>query len=235
MTTSITDLQAHPRTPAGKGEARRLRRAGKVPAVAYGKGLPATALSVAPKDVLLILNSERGKNSVLSMDIEGNKKLLVMIRDYTYHPIVRTLEHVDFVEVQLDQAVEVEVPLVGLGKPVGVAEGGILRQVYRTIPVRCTPDLIPVKLEVDVSHLALGMAVATRDLNLPEGVVTRLPAEQTLIAVVAPEKEKVEAVEEGAVVAGAAAVPGAAVPAAGAAAAVPAKDAKGDKKDEKKK
>jgi len=232
--SSLVQLEAQPRTAGGKAEAGRLRRTGKIPAIAYGKDLASTPLAVTPKDVVTILKSERGKNTVIQMKVSG-KDLNVMIKDFAVHPVDRALRHVDFVEVKLDKPVDVEIPLIALGKPVGVTNGGVLRQVYRMLPVRCLPGAIPLKVEVDVSHLELGHATQTKDVKLPDGVVARVPPEQTLIAVVAPEKEKVE--EEaapGAVAApGAAApgAPGAAAPAAGAApaaagAAAPAKDEK---------
>jgi large subunit ribosomal protein L25 len=228
---NIPALKAQSRVAAGKSEARRLRRSGLVPAVAYGKGLPSTSIAVPPKEVVAILKSELGKNTLIELALDG-KKQLAMIRDYDLHPLKRSLDHVDFVEVKLDHPVDVEVPLLATGKAVGVTKGGILRIVHRLVPVRCLPDRIPVKIEADVTALELGEHVATRDLKLPEGVVVRLLPEQTLIAVVAPEKEVEETPVAGAAAPGAAA--GAAAPAAGAAA--PAADAKkDDKKDDKKK
>ena len=229
--TTMQSLAAKPRQAAGKGAARRLRQEGLVPAIAYGKGLPATAIAVGPKEVAAILRSELGKNTLIELALEG-KTLLAMIKDFSLHPLARSLEHIDFVEVKLDQPVDVEVPLVTTGKAVGVAKGGVLRIVHRTLPVRCLPNLVPIKISTDVAHLELGEHIATQDLKLPDGVVVRLPATQTLVAVVAPEKEVEEVV---APVAGAvAAAAGAAAPAAGAAA--PAADAKkDDKKEEKKK
>ena len=239
--SSSLGLDATARQAAGKSEARRLRRTGQIPAIAYGKGLAATAIAVSPKAVLGILKSERGKNSVIEMSV-GGKNRLVMIRDYSYHPVRRDLEHVDFVEVTLDQKVDVDIPLVFTGKPIGVTEGGIIRQVYRTVPVSCRPDRIPLKVEINIAHLKLNEHVSTQDLNLGEGVTVRLPAEQTLIAIVAPEKDR--SAEEDAAAAAAGAAVGAAggapaagvAPAAGAAgaaakpgdakAAAPAKDAK---------
>lgn len=221
MSAAMHSVTANPRTETGKGAARRLRHSGQIPAVAYGKGLPATTLSVAPKDVVTVLKSERGQNTVLQMKVNGGNELLVMIKDFTYHPVTRSLEHVDFVEVKLDQTVDVDVPLVTQGKAVGVTLGGLLRQVFRTIPVRCLPDRIPLNVETDVTELKLGDAIATKDLKLPQGVEVRLPAEQTLVAVVAPEKDRSEE----------AAAPGAAAPAA-AAGAAPAKGAAAaDKKE----
>jgi large subunit ribosomal protein L25 len=238
MTAATTDhstmpsLAVAPRKAEGKGEARRLRRTGVVPAVAYGRDFPATSLTVTPKEVLAVLKSAHGQNTVIKMNVTG-KDVLVMIKEFTYHPVTRALEHVDFVEVKLDREVDVDIPLVFTGKPLGVTAGGIIRQVYRTLPVHCLPDRIPLKIEVDIAHLNLSEHIATQDLALGEGVRVKLPAEQTLIAIVAPEKDRTEDT--------AAATPGAAAaPAAGAAAktaAPAAKDAKAAPaaKDAKKK
>jgi len=107
----------------------------------------------------------------------------------------------------------VEVPLELTGKAAGVVAGGTLRQVFRKLPIRCLPNLIPVKLVHDVTTLGLDGHVAAKDLGLPEGVSVRLPAEQTVASIV---HEIVRGEEDAA-----AAAPGAA-PAAGAAAAAPA-------------
>lgn len=227
MSAAMHSVTANPRVESGKGAARRLRKSGQIPAVAYGKDLPATTLSVTPKDIVSVLTSERGQNTVLEVKVNGASDLLVMIKEYTYHPVTRSLEHVDFVQVKLDQPVDVDVPLVVTGKAVGVTLGGVLRQVYRTLPVRCLPDRIPLKVETDVTSLELGYAIATKDLSLPEGVEVRLTPEQTLVSVVAPEKDRSE---EAAV----AAAPGAAA-APAAAGKAPAGDKKEPAKDAKKK
>lgn len=223
MTAAITQLEASTRTAQGKSAARRVRAAGKVPAVAYGRGVESTPVEVTPKEVIAILKSERGQNTVINMAVKGGSDLTVMIRDYSYHPVTRSLEHVDFVQVKLDQPVEVDVPLFTTGKAAGVTSGGVLRQVFRTLPVRCLPEQIPTKLEADVSGIELGYALATKDLTLPEGVSIRLPAEQTIVSVVAPEKDRAE---------DAAPAAAAAAPAAGGkdAKAAPAKDAGKDAK-----
>jgi large subunit ribosomal protein L25 len=230
--TNISTLEAQPRTVAGKSEVNRLRRTGLVPAIAYGRGLPSTPIAVPPRQVATILRSELGKNTVIELQLSG-KTLLAMIRDFTLHPVQRTLEHVDFVEVKLDRPVDVLVPLVPTGKAVGVTKGGVLRVVHRVIPVRCLPDRIPVKIETDVTNLELGEHIATQDLKLPEGVAVRLPAEQTLVAVVAPEKEVEEVAAPGVAAAGVAVAGASGAPPAGG--AVPADAKKDDKKDEKKK
>jgi large subunit ribosomal protein L25 len=230
----IPTLKAQNRAAAGKGQAKRLRRTGFVPAIAYGRDLPSTPIAVVPKEVATILKSELGKNTVIELELEG-KKLLAMIRDFALHPVKRELEHVDFIEVKLDRPVDVQVPLLAIGKAVGVTKGGVLRVVHRTVPVRCLPDRIPVKIETDVTHLELGQHVSTQELKLPEGVTVRLPPEQTLVAVVAPEKEEVE---EAAAPGAPGAAPAAGAPAAAGAAAgaaAPAEGAAAPAKDEKKK
>jgi large subunit ribosomal protein L25 len=234
MAIEMPVLKAQSRSAAGKSEARRLRRSGRVPAIAYGKGLASTPISVTPKEVAVILRSEKGKNTVLELELDG-KKLLAMIRDFALHPVKRELEHIDFIEVKLDKVVDVDVPLLAIGKAVGVTKGGVLRIVHRTLPIRCLPDRIPVKIEADVAHLELGQHVSTQDLKLPDGVSVRLLPEQTLIAVVAPEKEVEEVVAvPGAVPAGGSVAPAAAGAAPGAPGA-PAADAAPAKEEKKKK
>ncbi len=234
MSAAMHNVAATPRTSRGKGAARRLRNGGHIPAVAYGKGLAqALPLSVMPKDIISVLKSERGQNTVLSMKIEGASELLVMIKSFSLHPVLRTLEHVDFVEVKLDRLVDVEIPLVAHGKPIGIANGGIVRQVYRTVPVRCLPDRIPLKIEVDIAGLDIHESLPTKALALPDGVEVRLGPEQTLIAVVAPEKDRGE--EEAAAAAAAAPAAAAGGKAAAPAAAAGKDAAKAPAKDDKKK
>lgn len=195
MSAAMHSVTANPRTESGKGAARRLRNSGQIPAVAYGKGLPATTLAVTPKDIVSVLQSERGKNTVLQMKVNGASDLLVMIKDFSYHPVTRALQHVDFIQVKLDEPVEADVPLVTTGRAAGVTLGGVLRQVYRTLPVRCMPDRIPLKIETDVTPLELGQSLSVKDLKLPEGVEVRLSPEQTVLSIVAPEKDRSEEAE----------------------------------------
>jgi len=189
-------LKAQNRVASGKAEARRLRRTGFVPAVAYGKGLPATSISVTPKEVAVILKSERGQNTVVELELE-DRKILAMIRDFVLHPVKRHLEHIDFIQVSLDKPVDVNVPLFTTGKAVGVTAGGVLRIVYRTVPVRCLPDRIPVKLEADVTHLELGMHVSTQELKLPEGVSLQVEPDTLILHVMAQQGAEEPEGEEG--------------------------------------
>lgn len=184
----IIKISAKPRSETGKGPSRRLRSSNLIPATAYGKGLPATKVAVSPKSVLQVLGSDHGQNAVVSLEIEGGQALTVMVRDYEYHPVTRQLQHADFLEVRLDEPVDVEVPFRCVGKAAGVAAGGLLTVVFRKLPVRCLPEKIPSFLEADVTPVELGESFKTSMLKLPEGVSVRLPEEQTLATVLAPEK-----------------------------------------------
>jgi large subunit ribosomal protein L25 len=211
-------LHATPRAGTGKSPANRIRREGKIPAVAYGKALDSTPITVDPAALLKVLQGPNGLNTVMKLAVEGGKvaDLLVMVREVTHHPVTRKFLHADFIQVKLDEDVDVEVPFILTGKSVGITEGGVLNQVYRKLPLRTRPNNIPLKVEADITNLALGESLKVQDLKLPEGVRVRFPQEHTVAAIVAPEKDR--SAEEAAAAPGAA---GAAAPAAGAAAAKP--------------
>ncbi|HWP08130.1 MAG TPA: 50S ribosomal protein L25 [Polyangiaceae bacterium] len=235
----LRKISVNARQGKGKGEATRLRRSGQIPAVAYGKKLAAQSLAVKPEELRSVLTSERGRNTVIELDVDGKNKLTVLLRDYQHHPVSREILHADFVQIALDEPVDVQIPLEMIGKPVGVVKGGVLRQVFRRIPVRCLPQKIPVKVVHDVTELDLDGHVPAKSLALPEGVEVRLPPEQTVIAIVtekaAPEEEE-QAAAPAAGAAGAAGAPAAgATGAAGDKAADKGGDKAADKGGDKKK
>jgi large subunit ribosomal protein L25 len=180
----IIKLSASQRADSGKGDARRLRSSGRIPAVAYGRGRQTQSLAVSPQELETVLRSEHGRNTVVELTVEGADNMTVLLREFQHHPLTRALLHADFVQIALDQAVTVDVPLETTGKAAGIVLGGTLRQVFRKLPVRCLPELIPVKIVTDVTALGLDDHIATKDLQLPEGVSVLLPPEQTLIAIV---------------------------------------------------
>jgi large subunit ribosomal protein L25 len=188
----ITKIQASPRNETGKGPAARLRREGKIPAVAYGKATPSVSLAISPKALLATLKSPHGKNSVIELGLENASNLVVLVQDYSYHPVTRELTHVDFIQIALDKEVDVEVPFLTHGKAAGITAGGTLRIVYRSLPIRCLPEKIPVKIEHDITNVQLNESVKASHIKLPEGVSVRLPPEQTVAAIIAPEKDKGE-------------------------------------------
>ena len=212
-------ITATKRDARGKGMARRLRHSGQIPAVAYGAGLASQALTISPKDLVEVIKSERGRNTIIELSVEGGDRFSALLCDYQYHPVTRGLLHADFLKIDLDQPVDVDVPLELTGKAKGIVMGGVLRQVYRKLPVRCLPAKIPVKIVRDITELELDDHVAVSELELPEGVTVRLPPDRTIVAVVT---EKVKPEEEAQPVPGAAPAGAPAEGAAPAAAAAPA-------------
>jgi len=214
-------ITATSRSSTGKNANRRLRASGMIPAVAYGQGRKARDLAVSPEAVVHALSSDRGRNVVVSLEVEG-AAVTAMIAEYQYHPVSRSLLHADFIEVTEETVVDVNVPLNLTGKPKGVVMGGKLRQVFREVPVRCKPELIPVEIVYDVTELDLDQHVHAKDLILPAGVTVALRDKQT-VAVVAADKHKKDEEEAAAAAApGAASAGGAAAAPAAAAAAKPA-------------
>jgi large subunit ribosomal protein L25 len=194
-----TTISAKPRTDSGKGPMRRLRAAGQIPAVAYGKNLEPTTLSVSPKDLLNVLGSPFGRNTVLNIDVEGGTKIHALLTDFQYHPLSRELLHADFLAVRDDEMVDVKVPFLLTGKAAGVTAGGVLSQVFRRLPIRCLPSAIPEKIEADVSALGIDDMLHAEDLSLPDGVEVSLKPKRTVAAVIGgrlQEEEEEEAKPE---------------------------------------
>ena len=221
MASEISTLTAQKREHAGKGPARQLRMKNLIPAVCYGPYDKPLHVAVDPLAIKKAIATPHKFNTVIKLQVEGGETRTVLFKDYERDPLDGAMLHCDFLEVRMDKDVVVNVPVVLIGKPIGVAEGGILQQVARTLAVLCKPSDIPEKIEVDVSNLAIAESLHVSDLKAPAGVKFKVKGDQTIAVVNIPEKE-----EEVVKPAAAAAVPGAegaAAPAAGAAgAAAPA-------------
>ena len=210
-----------------KNAARRVRVAGSIPAVIYGAGKDAVAVTVDPKQITRILHSESGHNTIFDVDIKGDGVVKAMVVDWQYEPIKDALIHIDLKRIAMDKLIRVSVPVQMLGIPVGVkTQGGILDQVLREVEIECLPADIPSHIDVDVSGLALFGAVRVADLPKSDKI-TILEEEDTTVAHVVSIKAEAEpVVAEAVAVAGTAEpevakkgkqdAPDAAAPAAGA-------------------
>lgn len=159
-------LAAATRETRGKNEARRLRRAGRLPAVVYG-GAPvrSQAVEVDPKALLRILHSESGFNTLVDLEVDGSASGQVLIKDVQHDPLTDHLLHVDFFRPAMDKAVVVTVPVTLHGEAAGVKQqAGLLDFVTREIQVECMPAEIPEHVDVDVSELLIGDGVRVRDV-----------------------------------------------------------------------
>ncbi|MBF5042633.1 50S ribosomal protein L25/general stress protein Ctc [Aggregicoccus sp. 17bor-14] len=207
-------LEAKAREGAGKGAARRLRTAGLVPAVVYGKHLQAPLhIAVDPKAVRAAINTPHKFNTVITLKAQGGDKQ-VLLKEYQQDPVTREILHVDFIDVRENEQVKVKVPLVLVGKAIGTADGGLLTQIRREIEVFALPGSIPEKIEADVTHLKIATALHVNEMTMPKGVTVKSHVNYTIAVVSAPEKE--EAGPAAAAAAAAAPAAGAAAPAAGA-------------------
>lgn len=197
---------------SGTRNSRRLRREDKLPAVVYGLGADPVAVAVPEREVQRILTGESGANTLINLEIEGDRQL-VFARQVQRHPVRGTLIHVDFVRVRRDTAVTAEVPIHAVGEPEGVKDGGLLEQVLFTLSVEAKPDEIPTSIEVDVSGLAIGAQIRVGDLAIPPGATTDQDLEALVVHVTAP-RGLASAEEEAAAAEAAEAAVGGAAPAA---------------------
>lgn len=204
MANDIT-VAAEPRTLRGKNEARRLRAAGSAPAVVYGTGKESLTVSVNPKEVVRILHSKTGHNTIFHLAVKDGENTPVMIVDWQKDPVKDTLLHVDMKRIDLTQRLIVKVPVHTLGEPEGVKlQGGLHEVITREIEVECLPNEIPEELTIDVSKLTMGQAVRASDVPLPGSVRLVSPPEAVISHIVAMKAEEVVAPVAGAEVAPAA-------------------------------
>ncbi len=194
---SIQEVVVFPREKLGKAEAGRLRRSGLTPCVVYGMGGETKPVSVEPKVVNMILRSEKGLNSVLSLKMENtDHSRHVMIRSVDRHPVSEKLLHIDFMRIDMDRKIMAVIPIVYEGEPIGAKQGGLITTVRHKIEVECLPGDVPGAIHVDVSNLDLDQALRVRDLPTIEGVVFQLEPQRTIAVMHLPEQEEEEEAEE---------------------------------------
>ncbi len=191
----IAKVNVEVRTQVGKGGAHKIRAAGKVPGVLYGRKAEPVAVTFDEKSLLGSLDKEKRRNTVITLALAGAGKtedVTAMVRDAQIDPISRRIVHVDFLRVDLDDELHVTVPLVLVGKAVGTTNGGQLHQSLHTLLIAAKPAAIPAKVEVDVTALDMGDAFHVSDLKLGAGVRALLDPRDSIASVVAPKAEKVE-------------------------------------------
>jgi large subunit ribosomal protein L25 len=188
-----------------KNAARRVRVAGKIPAVIYGVGHEPVAIEVDPKQISRILFSESGHNSIFDVEIGGQSTAKAMIVDWQREPINDRLIHIDLKRIALDKTLRLSVRVKLLGIPVGVkVSGGILDQVLREVEIECLPANIPSHVDVEIGHLDLHGVVRVSELPKFEGV-TYLNAEDATVAHVVSIREEAPTAAEAEAAAAAAA------------------------------
>jgi large subunit ribosomal protein L25 len=179
----------------GSATARRLRGAGKIPAVLYGHGVEPQPLAVDGRALRLALNQGSGLNALISLDVAGNRHL-AMARQLQRDPVRGTVAHVDFVIVRRDEVVTAEVPLHLEGEAAAVhREDGLVEQQIFSLTIQATPGNIPAHIAVDVSELGIGDVIRVGDLKLPSGVTTEIDPEEPIVAGQSSRVAEAEAAE----------------------------------------
>ena len=191
-------LAAVTREGRGKNEARRLRRAGQLPAVVYsGDSAGSASVSVDPTVLLKILHSESGVNTLIALTVDGGTAHQVLVKEFQLDPIESKLLHADFYQLALDKAIIVTVPILLSGQPTGVKQqGGLVDFVHREVQIECMPTEIPEHIAVDISDLEIGDGVRLREV-VGEAVWSPVSDPDTLLVhVIAPKVEEEEAADE---------------------------------------
>jgi large subunit ribosomal protein L25 len=174
-------LQATPRPPQGTRPARRLRGEGKIPGVVYGLGADPITLTVAWRELRAALITEQGMNAVINLEI-GGERTPTLVKDMQRHPVRRNVLHVDFIRVDLDKTVDVEVTIHLEGEAEEVnREGGVVDQVLQSLLITAKPADIPSGLTIDITGLTIGDARRVGDIVLPEGVTTPVDPEDPVV------------------------------------------------------
>jgi large subunit ribosomal protein L25 len=187
-------IAADKRYLAGKGVARRLRRAGQLPAVLYGNG-ETMAITIAGDDLERIRKSESGENTIVEFNVTGDapETCHAILREIQIDPVSRASLHADFYRVEMHKPITVHVPLEFINEPHDRlrAADAVLTVVMRELEVECLPGDIPEAIAVDLIALEVGDVLKVGDLTLPQGVTLIAEAEETVLTTTMPTAEEV--------------------------------------------
>ncbi|HRQ77496.1 MAG TPA: 50S ribosomal protein L25/general stress protein Ctc [Gemmatimonadaceae bacterium] len=194
---ATASFSASTRSATGKGVARKLRAAGKVPAVIYGHGRDPQALELDAHQFQLLLEKVPYTSTVIELDIQGGKMARTLIREIQRHPFKKQIVHVDFQELVAGEKVHVKVPVHLVGTPEGVrVGGGLLDHILHEVEISVDPSNIPARYDVDVTALTIGHSIHVSDIKLGEGVELLTDADATICVCAAPKVEAAPAAGE---------------------------------------
>ncbi len=187
-----TKLTAQRRDDHGKGVARKLRAAGRIPAVLYGHDQDTVPLSVDAREMSHALHTSAGFNVLVDLMVDGTEHL-VLPREVQQNHVRGQIVHVDFLAVSRTEKIQVDVEVIAVGEAPGVKQGGVVDHHLREVAVECFPQDVPEHLEADVSGLDLGDVLHVSDLAPPKGVTILTSPEETVLAVITPAILRTEA------------------------------------------
>ena len=187
-------LTAKGREGSGKGDNRKLRQTGYIPAVIYGHGEQTRSVAINAHEFELLASRVHVENTVIDLKVEGEKKAIrALVREMQTHPARGSVVHVDFYQIHAGERVQIRVPLNFVGTPVGVKNGGILQHTMDELDVEVSADNIPESIDIDVANLDIGDSVHVSDLKIPEGVKVFDNADRSVCSVTPPQAGIAEA------------------------------------------
>lgn len=172
---------------------KKIRKEGKIPAIVYGKETKTVPIEIKVKDIeKTVTNLKEGALLITLklIDKENAEEKTVVIQEVQRDPVTDNIIHADFRQVSLKEKSVFKVPVVTIGIPEGVKIGGVLEHIMREIPLKCTPDKLPSKIELDITSLKIGQDIKIKDLKVPEGVEIIEDADRVILTVIAPHKEE---------------------------------------------
>ncbi|NNE73065.1 MAG: 50S ribosomal protein L25 [Acidimicrobiales bacterium] len=173
-------LTAQTGRPLGTRSSRRLRREGHVPGVVYGLGQDPVAVTVPWPELRRVLTTEAGLNALITIDVDGDKQLSI-VKEMQRHAVKRDVTHIDFLRVDPNEEIQIDVPIVLEGEAKEVEnEDGMVDQTLFTLAVYAKPNAIPSELTVDISELTIGEAIRVSDIVMPEGSRTEVDEEEAV-------------------------------------------------------
>ena len=179
----------------GSRSTNRLRAAGKIPGVLYGRGTTPTPVAVDARQLRTALRGDHGTNAVLTLDVDGTE-YVAMARDIQRHVTRGTVSHVDFLVVDRDVSVSADVPITLVGEST-LGGSAMVDMVLTFLTIDAKPETIPTAIEVDQSNLQVGAQVMVKDLRLPEGVTTQVDPDEVVVRVtVSDATAELEAIDE---------------------------------------
>ena len=188
-------LEAQQRDTFGKQSARDLRKEGGVPAVLYGRAQDTLAIQLDARTFRQFLRTY-GENVIINMEVSSENTETVIIKEIQRHPVDKQrLLHADFIRISLDEPVTSTVPIVLVGSPSGVQEGGVLEHSLRQVTLHCLPMQMPTDISIDVSHLEIGDAIHVRELTLDEEI-DLLDEPERIIATVSQPRVQLDELTE---------------------------------------
>jgi large subunit ribosomal protein L25 len=192
-------VAAEVRTSRGKNEAHRTRRAGLIPAVVYGAFQDPVSVAVNPRELVKIIRSGTGFNTIFTLAIAGGENTPVMVVDQQLDPIRGTLLHADLKRIDLNKRIRVSVPVHTAGEPAGVkVQGGLLEIITRSIDIECLPDEIPESFTVNVSELMIGQSKRASNVELSGSMKLVSAADSVIAHIVALRAEEAAATPDAA-------------------------------------